>query len=269
MNRILHARAIKGGITLNEGKQKENDSLYSLKNVQSSDFHHLLTNFSHQYYDKQPNFVQKINATTLQKTEGIEVDKMKQKSLIRLLNVVPTISTIHIYLDGVQITHLSYKNASDYLEFSSGKHQIEIFDSRNLSQPLQTETIFLEKSLYYTIAVTCQFNQLNILQIVDDPYLQINETKIRFIHLADTAPQLDLAVKQGEGDVVFSNVSFKEASEYLALTPMSVNLELRLSGTKSILYPLYKVKFQKNKIYDIITIGLMNEDPTFEVIMIK
>lgn len=250
-------------------KLKENTSLISLKNEQSSDFHHLLTNFLHQYYDKQTNFVQKINAATIQKMKGIEVQKSKQKSFVRFLNVVPTMSTFHIYIDGLQITHLSYKNASDYLELSSGKHQIDIYDSNNCSQPIQTETIFLDQSLYYTIAVTCQFNQLTILQIDDNPFLPINETKIRFIHLANNAPQLDLAVKQGEGDVVFSNVSFKNASDYLALTPMSVNLELRLSGTKSILYPLYKSKFQENKIYDIISIGLMNDDSTFEVMILK
>lgn len=269
MNTILHARAIKGGIILKEGKQNENDSLNSLKNVQSSDFHHLLTNFLHQYYEKQSNFVQKINAITLQKIEDINMEKIKQKSFARFLNVVPTMSTFHIFLDGLQITDLSYKNASNYFELSSGNHQIDIYDSNNLTQPLQTETLLLEKTRYYTIALTYQLNQLSILQIVDDPYLPMNETKIRFTHLANIAPQLDLAVKQGEGDVVFSNVSYKETSDYLSLTPMTVNLELRLSGTKSILYPLYKSTFQKNKIYDIISIGLMNEDTAFEVLMLK
>lgn len=254
---------------MQEGKLQENDSFITIKNEQSTDFQHLLTNFLHQYYDKHTNFVQKINASTIQKTDGIDVTKIKQKSFVRLLNVVPTMSPFHIYLDGIQITHLSYKNASDYIELSSGNHQIDVFDSHNLLQPLQTETIFLENSLYYTIAVTSQFKQFTILQIVDDPYLPVNETKIRFIHLANTAPNLDLAVKQGEGDVVFSNVSFKQSSEYLGLTPMAVNLELRLSGTKSILFPLYKSKFQKNKIYDIISIGLINEDHTFDVMILK
>ncbi|MEH6938825.1 DUF4397 domain-containing protein [Bacillus sp. JJ664] len=254
---------------MNERKQKDNDSLNSLKNVHSSDFQYLLTNFLHQYYEKQTNIVQKINATTLQKIEGIEVENIKQKSFVRFLNVVPTMSTVRIFLDGIQITDLSYKNASNYLELSSGNHQFDIYDSNHLSQPIQTVTIFLEKTLYYTFALTYELNQIRILQIVDDPYLPMNETKIRFIHLAKAAPHLDLAVKQGEGDVVFSNVSYKETSDYLSLTPMSVNLELRLSGTKSIVYPLYKTRFQKNKIYDIISIGLMNEDPTFEVLMIK
>jgi len=254
---------------LNEGKQKENDSFVSIKNEQSTDFQHLLTNFLHQYYDKQTNFVQKINASAIQKPEGIELGKIKLKSFARFLNVVPTMSKFHVYLNGLQITHLSYKDASDYLELSSGNHQIDIYDSYNLSHPLLTETIFLENSLYYTIAVSYQLSQLTLIQIIDDPFLPINETKIRFIHLASTVPKLDLAVKQGEGDVVFSNVSFKEASEYLGLSPMSVNLELRLSGTKSILYPLYKSKFQKNKIYDIISVGIINEESSFEVMIIK
>ena len=254
---------------MNEGKQKDHDSLNSLKNVHSSDFQHLLTNFLHQYYEKQTHFVQKINALTQQKFEDIEMEKTKQKSFARFLNIVPTTSTIHIFLDGIKITELSYKNASNYLELTAGNHQIAIYNSNNLSQPIQTVTIFLEKTLYYTFALTYELNQIRILQIVDDPYLPMNETKIRFIHLAKAAQKLDLAVKQGEGDVVFSNVSYKETSDYLSLTPMSVNLELRLSGTKTIVYPLYKSRFQKNMIYDIVSIGLMNEDPTFEVLMIK
>lgn len=254
---------------MNEDTLKEITSLISLKNDQSSEFNQLLTNFLDQYYDNQTNFVQKINAITLQKITGKEVENSKHVSYVRFLNVASATSTFHIYFDGLQITHLSYKTVSNYLELSSGKHQIDIYDLNDFSQPLRTETIFLDQSLYYTIAITCQFNQLTLLQVKDDPVLPINETKIRFIHLANKTQQLDLAVKQGEGDVVFSNVSFKHSSEYLSLTPMSVNLELRLSGTKSIVYPLYKSKFQKNKIYDIVSIGMMNENPTFEVMILK
>lgn len=227
------------------------------------------SNLIDQYSAKQYDFVQKLISSNQQTPVDLVTKNSNNKTYMRLLHAAPYSSNIHIYLDGSLITQLSYKNASRYIEFHSGIHQVDIYDSNNLSTPLLTQTIVLENGLFYTIAVTVQLNNSVIFQVVDDPSLPIGETKIRFIHLAYETPELDLAVKQGEGDVVFSKIAFKETSEYLALTPMSVNLELRLSGTKKIQYPLYKSKFKKNKIYDIISVGLMDKEPKFEVIMIN
>ncbi len=101
---------------------------------------------------------------------------------------------------------------------------------------------------------------------MDNHSLPQGEAKIRFINLSPNSPNLDFAVKAGEGDVVFPNVPYLKASEYLPISPMTVNLEIRFTGTKMIIFPLDKSKFEENIVYDLISVGCVDENPKFDVL---
>ena len=75
---------------------------------------------------------------------------------------------------------------------------------------------------------------------------------MRFFHLVYDIPALDFAVK--DRDVVFPTVSFQQVTDYLGLTPMTVDLELR-AGSKQIILPMPKLKFKANETYTIVMIG--------------
>lgn len=196
-------------------------------------------------------------------------DQIKKQNLtyIRLINVIPNKSGIAIYINRNQlIPNLSYKDSSQYLSLPSGVHFIELYNTDDLSKPIYSEQINLLAEQIYTIAIGNKLDQISLYSYMDNTTLPLGEAKIRFINLSPNSPNLDFAVKAGEGDVVFSNVPYRSASEYLPITPMSVNLEIRLSGTKTIILPLYKTKFKENTVYDLISVGCVEEGPRFEVI---
>ena len=82
----------------------------------------------------------------------------------------------------------------------------------------------------------------------------LGESKMRFLHLATDTPSLDLAVK--DRDVVFPNVSFLHVTDYLGLTPMTVDLELRQVGLTDVILPIPKLQFKANEAYTVVLIGL-------------
>lgn len=233
---------------MNKGVQKNKDNNLEVNNKQFDSFQSLLTNNPPLSYNKAQT-------------------KKQNLTFIRLINTLPSKTNIAIYINRNQlIANLKYKDSTQYLTVLSGVHFIEIFKTDNLSKPIYSEQITLLAEQNYTIAIGNSVDQISLFSYMDNTTLPIGEAKIRFINLSPNSPNLDFAVKAGEGDVVFSNVTYRCASEYLPISPMTVNLEIRLSGTKNIIFPLYKTKFKENTVYDLISVGCVEEDPRFEVI---
>lgn len=219
-------------------------------------------------YNKQFDSFQKLiknNDSPL----SYKQDKIRKQNLafIRLINVLPKKISLNIYLNRTKfISNLTYKESTQYLTLPSGVHLVEIFKTNDQSNPIYSEQITLLPEQNYTFAIGNYLDQISLFSYMDNNSLPRGEAKIRFINLSPSSPNLDFAVKSGEGDVVFPNVPYRKASEYLPISPMTVNLEIRLTGTKMIIFPLYKSKFEENIVYDLISVGCIEENPKFEVI---
>ncbi|PGM54166.1 hypothetical protein CN946_16310 [Bacillus sp. AFS053548] len=200
---------------------------------------------------------------------SIKQDKIIKQNLafIRLVNVLPKKISLDIYINRTKfISNLTFKESTHYLALPSGVHFVEIFKANDQSKPIHSEQISLLAEQNYTIAIGYNLDQISLFSYMDNHTLPKGEAKIRFINLSPNSPNLDFAVKAGEGDVVFPNVPYRKASEYLPISPMTVNLEIRLTGTKMIIFPLYKSKFKENIVYDLISVGCVEESPKFDVI---
>ncbi|PEJ48491.1 hypothetical protein CN692_23845 [Bacillus sp. AFS002410] len=249
MKKVEHMDRLKPNIINHfSSNTNNNDDFYHIKYQQFDSFERLITN----------------NAPLSHKKQAI---KKQNLSFIRLLNVIPNKISIDIFINKKPlISNLSFKNSTHYLSISSGVHHIDIFKSGDLSNPIHSEEISLLDEQNYTIAIGAKVEKISLFSYTDDLSLPLGEAKIRFINLSPSSTNLDFAVKAGEGDVVFSNVPYRNASEYLPISPMTVNLEIRLSGTKLIILPLYQSKFQENIVYDLVSVGSIGGDSKFDVI---
>lgn len=189
---------------------------------------------------------------------------------IRVLNALPNTKKLDVFINGSKlISKLEYKHFTQYFTLLSGEQFIEIYDSDDTTKSIFCEKKLIQANQYYTFAVGLNDDTVSLLSYSDHTFLPLGEAKIRFINLTANAPNLDFAVKAGEGDVVFPNVAYESASDYLSLSPMTVNLELRKPGSKMIILPLYKTKFEENKLYTFVSVGLIDGDPKIEVITLN
>lgn len=184
---------------------------------------------------------------------------------IRILHSIPNGSAIDVKInDQLTFKNVSYKQTSQYIQLNSGTNQIDLFLTSEPSTKISSFSFALLPNHYYTFAVSGLLDDIQTIQIVDNTYIPLNEAKIRFINLSPDGPSCDLAVI--DGDVVFSNVSFLEASEFLSLTPMSVDLEIRIAGTKETVFSLRKSRIRSNQISNLVIVGSVNGNSRFEVI---
>lgn len=124
-----------------------------------------------------------------------------------------------------------------YHPFQTGIHQVEMIQgekSHSILLPLTAHE-------YYTVFIIDNFH---CFLVPNDNQLHKNESNIRFVNISPTFSPIDIAVTGG--DVLFHNVLFQTATDFLPITPMTIDLEIRLSGTKQVLMTLPKITCNPN-----------------------
>jgi hypothetical protein len=220
-------------------------------------------NLHMQYYLKHINYMNKALNFMRTNPQQIQVE-----AKVRFLHTSPDSSNVDIYVDGKRvIKDLPFKNLSKDFSIKAGKHHIDIYPTGDMVNSVLNKTITVEPGNSYTLATIDSVKNMRLLVFQNQPTVPVNESKVRFIHLAPDSPALDIAVK--DRDVVFPKVSYKQTTDYLGLTPMTVDLEAREAGSKTVLLPLPKLQFRANESYTIVFVALTKDNPEFQFITFK
>lgn len=189
-------------------------------------------------------------------------------SMVRFLHGSPELKAVDIYLNGTRVLRdFDYKNNSSHMQLPPGKYQVDIYPAGENVSTVISKKINVEPGKIFTAAIAGPAKKLRLLIFEDQPQTPVGETKVRFIHLSPDAPAVDIAGKNG--DVIFPNVSFKQATTYLALTPMTVTLEAKVAGTKNTVLTIPDVKLEPNNAYSIVAVGTVKGEPPLEVLLIQ
>ncbi|MFJ7725672.1 DUF4397 domain-containing protein [Neobacillus sp. NPDC097160] len=187
---------------------------------------------------------------------------------VRLLHTSHDSPNVDVYINGKKvIKDLSYMHVSLELSLNPGKYHIDIYPSGNMVDSVLNKNVTVEAGKSYTLTTIDSVKKMRLLVFLNEQGVPLNEAKVRFIHLSPDTPPLDIAVKGR--DVIFPKVSYKQTTNYLGLTPMTVDLEGRAAGSKDVLLPMPKVQFKANESYTIVFLGLSKGTPEFQFITIK
>jgi hypothetical protein len=220
-------------------------------------------NLHMQYYLKHLKYMFKANNSLPHPTRT-----MVEPAKVKILHTSPDAPNIDVYInDRKMIKDLPFKQVSNVLALAAGKYHIDIYPSGNMTDSVLNKKITIEPGMSYTLAAIDFVKKMRLLSYINQPGVPLNETKVRFIHLSPGTFPMDIAVK--DRDVTFPNVSYKQSTVYLGLTPMVVDLEAREAGSKNLVLPLPRVHFKANETYTIVFVGLTTEIPKLQAIILK
>ncbi|RSK29320.1 DUF4397 domain-containing protein [Bacillus sp. HMF5848] len=190
-----------------------------------------------------------------------------QFSFVRVLHASPDAPAVDIYVNGEKaVSELAFKEYTDYLQIPPGQYTIEVFPAGDTTNRVLREIVSVTRNTYYTVAAINTLDNIELSAFVDKIYVSPNKTKVRFIHLSPDAPNVDIAVKGGK--VIFSNVPFKKATDYLELAPGTVDLEVRVAGTSNVVLTIPRVPLQAGKTYTAVAVGLAKGMPRLDAIFL-
>lgn len=90
--------------------------------------------------------------------------------------------------------------------------------------------------------------------------------RVRFIHLSPNAPGVDVVLLNGIK--LFNDTKYKEATDYINVTPGIYTLQVRPTGSDMVLLTIPNINLETNQVYTIYAIGLVNGNPPLEAVIL-
>ncbi|HEY0668978.1 MAG TPA: DUF4397 domain-containing protein [Sphingobacteriaceae bacterium] len=185
------------------------------------------------------------------RVEDVQVDA----SALNVMNASPGMLAISFFLDNqfVNGPALLFQQQSGYIVTYTGNRKFDVTVG-GTTQVLTTNTLSLQKDLYYT-AFFAGTNASPIIVFTQDDLSDppAGKAKIRFINLSPDATALDLVIKGGAK--LFSGLSFKTVSDFIAIDPAVYSFELRSGETVN--KEMTSVQLTAGKVYTLWAKGLL------------
>jgi hypothetical protein len=180
---------------------------------------------------------------------------------IRVAYLSPDASNADIYLDGaVTLSNIGYKTVSTYLPVAQGSHSVAVrpAGAAASSTPLTEVSQNFSDAAFYTVAIGGRFGHLQST-VLPDRFATpaAGHVVARFIHMAPDVPGVDVVVKGGP--LIFTNISFLQASQYTALPSGTYSLELRATGTSNVLFTANGVAATAGTVDSLAGVGGVNQ----------
>jgi hypothetical protein len=186
---------------------------------------------------------------------------------VRLLHASPNSPAVDVYLNDKRIaSNLAYRTFTEYLVVPSGNYNIKVYPAGTKINPIINTTLLIPPETFFTLAVVGNSPNISIYPIPEPPIPLIpGRACVRFVHLAPSAPALD--VTHPDGAKIFSNVPYKGYSGYKCLLPGRHSMDVRVAGTNDIALSNPNIKLLPNRLYTIYLVGLSGTTPPLQMLI--
>lgn len=198
---------------------------------------------------------------TLAALPVIDAGTLPQDAQVRVAHLSPDAPAVDVWLNGHRLLlNVPFKTISAYLDLPAGQYNVQVSPAGATTPIVIDATLTLEANKAYTVAATGLLgaNDLKPLVLLDDRDADYKTAKVRFVHTSPDAPAVDIAVKNGP--VLFSNVKFREAGNYLSVNPASYDLEVRVAGTNTVALNVPAVQLAAARNYVVFAVGLVGDN---------
>ena len=178
---------------------------------------------------------------------------------VRVAHLSPDAPNVDVAVDGaVVLSNVPYEAVSDYLDVPSGPHTVTVTPAGATSPVVINAQINVVAHAAATVAATGLLGEgdLQPLPLADDR-MTTGQAKVRFVHTAPDAPPVDIAVPGGQVVPGFRNIAFRESSNYVGLDAGTYDLDVRVSGTRTVALTLEDASLAPGTNYSIFAIGLL------------
>ncbi|HEX9094039.1 MAG TPA: DUF4397 domain-containing protein, partial [Coriobacteriia bacterium] len=148
---------------------------------------------------------------------------------VRVAHLSPDAPPVDVYVNGTRaLSGVAFKDVSSYLPVQAGSTNLRVTPTNATTPVVIDSTVNLNVGGSYTVAATGLLAGIQPIVLEDDRGTT-GQAKVRFVHASPDAPAVDIAVTGGP--VLFSNVSFRQASGYPQVAPSTYDLEARPAST--------------------------------------
>ena len=157
-------------------------------------------------------------------------------AMLRVVHMAPGAPNVDVTVNGQRaIANLAFKAASDYAALPAGSYNAKVTPAGQAQPVVIDANLNLTAGQNSTVVATGELPNIQPLVLQDNNTPPpAGQAKVRFVHASPDAPAVDIAA-QG-GPVLFRNVAFRTAGEYVNVPAGTYTLEVRpASQTNAVL----------------------------------
>jgi Domain of unknown function (DUF4397) len=149
---------------------------------------------------------------------------------VRVLHASPDAPTVDVYLDGAKVgdpfASLTFGSITPYVEVPAGTHAVKVCAAADASVcPIDVPALAIAPGTRSTIAATNVLASIEAQVLADTAEPVADKAQVRVVHFAADAPAVDVLTQDG-GTAVVTDLSYPNATGYLALDPGSYDLKI-------------------------------------------
>ena len=184
---------------------------------------------------------------------------------VRVAHFAPDAPALDVYIGGERVlSNVSFGTVSNYLRLPDGRATVKVVPTGAPAgnQGLVEANVTVAGGQAYTIAATGQVATIQGTVFSDSLRTPAaGKAKVRLVHTSPNAPAVDVAV--AGGPVLFRNISFRSASDYIEVDAGTYNLEVRPAGQTVVALAVPGVSLQAGVTYTVFGLGLLQGQPAF------
>ncbi len=188
-------------------------------------------------------------------------------SHIRFLHAAPGAPAVDVYANGNLIVRgLSYRGFTQYLQLVPGQYNIRVFPTGTTGPTVLDTVVDVPVQSIVTAAVVGILPNIGVRAFFE-PILPIPPGKLylRFGNLVPDSTGADLTL--ADGTILFEDVSFGAATNYISIFPGTYAFNIKQSGTNTNLLYVPNIQLTQGRFYTIYFIGLIRGNPALQVLI--
>jgi hypothetical protein len=195
--------------------------------------------------------------------------QMAADAQVRVIHASPDAPPVDIWVDGAPaITGLAFGQATGHVRLPAGAHQVAVAPAgAPADSAVIAATLDLAPGQAYTVMAVGRLAEIKPLVLADQRQNGSTDSHIRFVHASPGAPAVDIAV--AGGPTVFRDVAFGEGSDYVDVPAGTLDLEVRVAGTDTIVLRVPGASFSEGGIYTLAAIGLAGGTPELSALAVS
>lgn len=193
--------------------------------------------------------------------------RQPEKSFVRLFHASPDSPAVDVYFnERIVARNLAYRQFTPYITVAPGLYNVRVFSTGTTTNPIISTNQNFRLNAIETIAATGKLEDIELIPY-EEPKLQKapGKTYVRFIHLSPNTPSVD--IKLPNGTVLFKDIIFEEATNYIPLNPGTYTLQASPTGTSNVALNVPNVNLRAGRYYTVYAIGLLNDNPPLQVVI--
>lgn len=188
-------------------------------------------------------------------------------SYVRVLHASPDAPGVDIYVnDVIAARDVTYREFTQYIPLAGGLYNIKVYPTGTKTTPVINTNVNIPPRSIFTVAATGMLANIGLTLVPEPPINRIPGTAyVRVVHLSPNAPHVDVTLPNGTK--IFSDIEYKEISDYLPTRPGRFEVQARVAGTNNVILTVPNIVLRPNNIYTVYMIGLFNGTPSLQVLI--